>query len=87
MVTDSNIAIGVVTVLAIVGVLIFLSRPTGNDQLPPWDAYHRALNDAQAARGQFLRSGFVAATMSPERSHLLPTTKMAYSALSALLCS
>ena len=64
MVTDSIIAIGVVTVLAIVGVLIFLSRPTGNDQLPPWEAYHRALNDAQAARGQFLRSGFVAATMS-----------------------
>ena len=64
MVTDSNIAIGVVTVLAIVGVLIFLCRPTGNDLLPPWEAYHRTLNDAQAARGQFLRSGFVTATRS-----------------------
>ena len=86
MISDWIIAIGVVTVFSVVGVLIFLCRPTGNDLLSPLAAYHRALNDAQAARGQFLRSGFVAATMSPERSHLLPTTKMAYSALSALLC-
>ena len=30
--------------------------------LPPWEAYHRALCDAQAARGHFLRKGFFAIT-------------------------
>jgi hypothetical protein len=64
MVTDWITAVGVVTVFGIVGVLIFVYSPTGNDLLPPWEAYHRAFNDAQAARGQFLRSGFVAATRS-----------------------
>jgi hypothetical protein len=64
MVTDWITVIGVVAVFAIVGVLIFLCRPTENDLLPPWEAYHRALTDAQTARGQFLRSGFVAATRS-----------------------
>jgi hypothetical protein len=64
MISDWIIAIGVVTVFSVVGVLIFLCRPTGNDLLSPLAAYHRALNDAQAARGQFLRSGFVVATRS-----------------------
>jgi len=64
MVTDWITAVGVVTVFGIVGVLIFLYSPTRNDHLPPWEAYHRAYNDAQVARGQFLRSGFVAATRS-----------------------
>ena len=64
MVTDWITVVGLVTVFGIVGVLMFLCSPTGNDLLPPWEAYHRAFNDAQAARGQFLRSGFVAATGS-----------------------
>ena len=64
MVIDSIIAVGVVTAFGIVGVLIILCSPTGNDPLPPWAAYHRALDDAQAARGEFLRSGIVAATRS-----------------------
>ena len=64
MVIESIIVVGVVTAFGIVGVLIFLYSPTGNDLLPPWEAYYRALIDAQAARGQFLRSGFAAATRS-----------------------
>ncbi len=32
--------------------------------LPPWEAYHRALCDAQAARGHFLRKGFFATITS-----------------------
>ncbi len=60
MFTDWITAVGV----AIVWVLIFFSSPKGDDLLPPWETYHRALNDAQAARGQFLRSGFAAATKS-----------------------
>ena len=64
MVTDWITVVGVVTVFGIVGVLINLRNATGNDLSPPWETYHRAFNDAQAARGQFLRSGFVAATRS-----------------------
>jgi hypothetical protein len=64
MVTDWITGVGVVTVFGIVGVLILLSSPTGNDFMPPWEAYHREVNDAQAARGQFLRRGFVAAARS-----------------------
>ena len=64
MFTDWITAVEVITVFGIVGVLILMCRQTGNDLLPPWEAYHRALNDAQAARGQFLRTAFVAATRS-----------------------
>jgi len=32
--------------------------------LPPWEAYHRALCDARAARGHFLLKGFLATTRS-----------------------
>ena len=64
MVTYWIIAVGVVTVFGLAGVHIFLYSPTGNDLLPPWEAYHRAFNDAQAARGQFLRCSFVATTRS-----------------------
>jgi hypothetical protein len=64
MVTDWMTALGVVTVFSILGVLIFLCSPKGNDLLPPWEAYHRAFTNAQAARGQLLRSGYVAATRS-----------------------
>jgi len=35
-----------------------------NGCLPPWEAYHRALCDAQAARGRFLLKGFFAITKS-----------------------
>jgi hypothetical protein len=64
MVTDWITAVGVVTVFGIVGVVMLLRSSAGNDLLPPWEAYHRAFNDAQAARGQFLRSGFLVATRS-----------------------
>jgi hypothetical protein len=64
MVTDWITAVVVATVCGVVGVLIFLRSPTGNEPLPPWEAYHRAFDDAQATRGQFLRSGVVAATRS-----------------------
>jgi hypothetical protein len=39
-------------------------RTIGNGYMPPWEAYHRALCDAQAARGHFLRKGFIATTKS-----------------------
>ena len=64
MFTDWITAVEVITVFGIVGVLVFWRSPAGNDLLTPWETYHRAFNDAQAARGQFLRSGFVAATRS-----------------------
>jgi hypothetical protein len=35
-----------------------------NGCLPPWEAYHRALCDAQAARGHLLRKGLSAARKS-----------------------
>ena len=61
MVSDWFIGAGVVTVIGVVGTLIYRHGAAGNDFLPPWEAYHRALNDAQVARGQFLRSDCVAA--------------------------
>jgi hypothetical protein len=64
MVTDWITVAVLVIVCGIVGVRIFFSSPAGNDLLHPREAYHRAFNDAQAARGEFLRSGFVAATRS-----------------------
>jgi hypothetical protein len=64
MVTDWIIAVGVVILFGIVGILIFRRSPTGIDLLPPWEVYHRALDEAQASRGQFIRSGFDAATRS-----------------------
>ncbi|MGD8631357.1 MAG: hypothetical protein PVG72_11620 [Gammaproteobacteria bacterium] len=57
-------ALGVVTVFGIAGLLIILYSPAGNDFLPPWERYHRAFTNAQAARGEFLRSGFVAVARS-----------------------
>jgi len=62
MITDWITAAGIVIVFGIVGVLMIFSRPAGNDLLPPSEAYHRLFYDAQAARGQFLRSGFDAAS-------------------------
>ena len=35
--------------------------PICNEFLPLWEAYHRALREAQTARGRFLRSMFSAA--------------------------
>lgn len=32
------------------------ASPTENRWLPPWEAYHRAVMLAHAARGQFLRN-------------------------------
>ena len=37
-------------------------RTRRSDCLPPWKAYHRALCDAQDARGHFLRKGYFATT-------------------------
>ena len=39
-------------------------RTVCNGCLPPWEAYHRALCDAQAARGYFLIEVFSATTKS-----------------------
>jgi hypothetical protein len=39
-------------------------RSGRNDRFLPWEAYHRARCDAQAARGRFLRDVFFAATKS-----------------------
>jgi hypothetical protein len=39
-------------------------RTMRNGCLPPWEAYHRALCIAQAARGHFLLKGFIATTKS-----------------------
>jgi len=60
MVTIWLAAVGVVIIWA----LIFFSSPTGNDLSTPWDDYHQAFNDAQVARGEFLRSGFITASRS-----------------------
>ena len=35
-----------------------------NGSLPPWEAYHKALFIAQAARGRFLLKGFLATAKS-----------------------
>jgi len=35
-----------------------------HDTVPPWEAYHRAMCDARAARGQLLRTLFLAAVKS-----------------------
>jgi hypothetical protein len=55
MFPDWFTATGFVMVVGCVGAFIFMRGAAGNDFLPPGEAYHRALNDAQAARGQFLR--------------------------------
>ena len=39
-------------------------RTKRSGYLPPWEEYHRALCDAQAARGHFLLNGFFATTKS-----------------------
>jgi hypothetical protein len=49
---------GLVTIAGIVGALLYLCSATGNDFVPPGEAYHKLLNKAHAARGQFLRTGF-----------------------------
>ena len=33
----------------------------GNDFVSPWEEYHRVLNDAEVARAEFLRNGFLTA--------------------------
>jgi hypothetical protein len=58
MVTNWVIAAGVVTVLGIVGTLIYRSSTAGSDVVTPWEGYHKALVDAEFARAQFLRNGF-----------------------------
>jgi hypothetical protein len=57
-------ATGFVMMVRCVGLPTFMRGAAGNDFLPPWEGYHRALSDAQATRGQFLRKGFRAATKS-----------------------
>jgi hypothetical protein len=64
MVTNWFIAAGVVTVLGIVGRLIYRYSAAGDDIVPPWEVYYRALNDAEFARAQFLRNGFLTARKS-----------------------
>jgi len=64
MISDWLIATGCVILVGLVGMLIYRYRAAVTDLLHPWEAYHRALNDAQAARGQFLRNGFLAIVMS-----------------------
>jgi hypothetical protein len=61
---DWFIATGFVLVVGCVGVPIYMRGAASNDFLPPWEAYHRALNEAQAARGQFLRDGVLASAKS-----------------------
>jgi len=48
----------------IVWLMIFFYSLTEIDLLKPQKTYHQIFDDAQVARGQFLRSGFVAATRS-----------------------
>jgi hypothetical protein len=55
---------GFVLVVGYVGVRIYNYRARDNDFLPPWEAYQKALSDAQAARGQFLRKGLLETTKS-----------------------
>jgi hypothetical protein len=50
---------GFVLVIGYVGVRIYMRCTTGKDFVSPWEAYQRALSDAQAARGQFLRKGLL----------------------------
>jgi hypothetical protein len=64
MFPDGFAATGCLILVGCVGVWIYRRGAAGNDSLPPWEAYHRALNDAQAARGQFLRDGFLATARS-----------------------
>ena len=64
MVTDWFIAAGVFTVLGIVGTLFYRYSAAGNDIVPPWDGYHRALHTAEFARAQFLRNAFLTAGKS-----------------------
>ena len=64
MLTDWFIAAGVVTVYGVVGMLIYRYSAAGKDILPPWEGYHRALKDAEFARAQFLRIGFLTARKS-----------------------
>jgi hypothetical protein len=64
MFPDWFTATGFVIVVGYVGVLISMRGASDNDFLPPWEAYHRALNGAQATRAEFLRDGFVATARS-----------------------
>jgi hypothetical protein len=64
MVTGWFIAAGVVTVLGIVGTLIYGCGAAGNDIVPLWEGYQRALHEAESARAQFLRNGLLKARKS-----------------------
>jgi hypothetical protein len=79
-------AVGVITVFGVVGALIFLCGPKAKDHATPWEIYHRTLNDAQAARGQFLRSGFAAASRSL-KSRICCRVRKWHIALCPLCCA
>lgn len=64
MFPDGFTATGFVIVVGCVGVLIYMRGAADNDFSPPWEAYHRAMKDAQAARERFLRNGSVATAKS-----------------------
>lgn len=64
MFPDWFTATGIVIVVGYVGVLIYICSTTGNNFVPPWEAYHRVSYEAQAARAQFLRDGFFATAKS-----------------------
>jgi hypothetical protein len=55
---------GFVIVVGYVGVLFYTRSAEGNDLSSSWSAYQRALSDAQAARGQFMRKGLLEGTKS-----------------------
>ena len=64
MVTDWIIAAGVVTVFGLIATLIYRYGMASNEIVPPWEGYHRAFRDAEFARAQFLRNGFLTARKS-----------------------
>jgi hypothetical protein len=51
-------------VVGYVGGLSSMRGGADNDFLPPWEDYHHALTEAQAARAQFLQVGFLATAKS-----------------------
>ena len=60
MFPDLFLTTGLVIVVGYVGVLFYTrGGAEGDDLSSPWAAYQRALSDAQAARGQFLRNGLL----------------------------
>ena len=54
---------GFVIVVGYIGVLLHMRSARPND-VSPREEYERALSDAHAARGQFLREGFLLTTRS-----------------------